>query len=235
MSVSPRRSPATTRASHGKSKRASVSPRDRVARTSTASPDHTSRSRSSSTGAGAEPSPRFGSERKTTFCSGLDAGLQRRRIVGEQEDDRLGFLEAQQVAPGDPDRPRPHPAFLRPCGERRRRDRRRRRNGRRIVRGRVRSHDSALPRIRAARRGFAGRPSAAKGASPGPCAASPSGAAAGRRDFVAGTCATVDDKSLSESLSAAGKRRPELSLEMCLRRARAKSRPRRPRRAPFRA
>ena len=94
----------------------------RAARSSTASPAHFSDNRSSSTATGAVPAGAWVLEIDDVLL-GIGAGQQARAAVVEQQHDRPGVLEAEQMAPTDAHRARPHAGALRPLRQCRRRGR----------------------------------------------------------------------------------------------------------------
>ena len=97
---------------------ASASAKPRLARSSTASPAHTSLSRSSSTGTGGSAAGEVGSLMKTTLCSVLTPVSRPAVPSLNSSTTGPGVVEPHEVAPAQPHRARPHAGVLRPTGQR---------------------------------------------------------------------------------------------------------------------
>ena len=92
----------------------SASACERSARSRMASPLQTSLSRISSTGTGGSASGARGSRMKTILLSGLEPVSRPAGSVVEQQHDRAGAGDGEQMPPAQPQRPRPHAGVLRP-------------------------------------------------------------------------------------------------------------------------
>ena len=92
----------------------SASACERSARSRTASPLQTSARRISSTGTGGSASGARGSRIEDDLAFGVGAGQQPGGAVVEQQDDRAGAGDREQMPPAQAQRARPHAGVLRP-------------------------------------------------------------------------------------------------------------------------